>query len=113
MVDESKVNVPMTFGTKLTLSLDKPATEITLYDQTIRSLLYLTSSRTSIMFFVCYCSRFEANPREPHMLAVKNIFWYLKWTISLGLWYPSNSEFLVQPFFDVDLGVCGLDRKST
>ena len=113
MMGDSKVKVPMEFGTKLTPSLDKPAVDITLYRQMIGSLMYLTASRPDIMFSVCYCARFQANPREPHMLAVKNILRYLKRTASLGLWYPSNSGFFVQAYSDADLGGCGLDRKST
>ncbi|KAI3791236.1 hypothetical protein L2E82_04934 [Cichorium intybus] len=114
MKGDSKVKVPMAFGTKLTPSPDKPAAaDITLYRQMIGSLLYLTSSRPDIMFAVCYCTRFQANPREPHHNAVKNIFRYLKRTTSLGLWYPSGSGFFVQAFSDADLGGCGLDRKST
>ncbi|KAI3701013.1 hypothetical protein L2E82_45655 [Cichorium intybus] len=46
------------------------------------------------------------------MVDVKNIFWYLKRTTSLGLWYPSNFGFFVQAYSDADLGGCGLDRKS-
>ena len=85
MMGDSKVKVPMAFGTKLTPSLDKPAVDITLYRQMIGSLMYLTASRPDIMFSVCYCARFQANPREPHLLAVKNILRYLKRTASLGL----------------------------
>ncbi|KAI3494744.1 hypothetical protein L1887_40442 [Cichorium endivia] len=113
MKGDSKVKVPMAFGTKLTPSLDKPAADITLYRQMIDSLLYLTSSRLDIMFVVCYCARYQANPREPHHNAVKNIFRYLKRITSLGLWYPSGSGFFVLAFSDADLGGCGLDRKST
>ncbi|XP_023733294.1 uncharacterized protein LOC111881132 [Lactuca sativa] len=86
----------MAFGTKLIPSVDKPAAYITLYRQMIGSLLYLTSSRPDIMFAVCYCERFQSNPREPHMMALKNIFRYLCKTTSLGLWYPSNYGFFVQ-----------------
>ena len=103
----------MAFETKLTPSLDKQAADITLYRQMIRSLLYLTSSHLDIMFDVCYCSRFQVNPREPHMLGVKNILQYLKRTNSLGLWCPSNSGFFVQDYSNADLGGCHLDRKST
>ncbi|KAL7603279.1 uncharacterized mitochondrial protein AtMg00810-like [Lactuca sativa] len=113
MVGDSKVKVLMAFGTKLTPSLDKPAVDITLFCQMIGSLLYLTSSRPDIMFVVCYCARFLANPREPHMLEVKNILWYLKRTTSLGLWYPSNFVFFMQAYSNADLGGSGLDRKST
>ncbi|XP_023733617.2 secreted RxLR effector protein 161-like [Lactuca sativa] len=113
MVGDSKVKVPMTFRTKLTPSMDKLTTDMTLYCQMISSLMYLTTSRQYIKFSVCYCARFQANPREPHMTDVKNIFRYLKRTSSLGIWYPSSSGFFVQAFSDADLGSCGLDRKST
>ena len=65
------------------------------------------------MFVVCYCGRFQADPREPHMMAVKKILSYLKRTTSLSLWYPSNSGFFVQAYSDADLGGCELDRKNT
>ena len=113
MMGDSKMKVPMAFGTKLTPSLEKPIVDITLYRQMIGSLMYLTASRPDIMFSVCYCARFQANPREPHMVAVKNIFRYLKRTSSLGLWYPTRSGFFVQAFSVADLGGCSLDRKST
>ncbi|XP_052619574.1 secreted RxLR effector protein 161-like [Lactuca sativa] len=103
----------MAFGTKLTPSLEKPAVDVNLYRQMIGSLMYLTASRPDIMFSVYYCARFQANPREPHMIAVTNIFWYLKRTSSPGLWYPAKSDFFVLAFFDAHLGGCGLDRKST
>nr|KAJ0227036.1 hypothetical protein LSAT_V11C100049630 [Lactuca sativa] len=113
MKGDSKVKVPMAFGTKLTPSLEKPAVDITLYRQMIGSLMYLTASRPDIMFSVCYCARFQANPREPHMLVVKNSFRYPKKISSLGLWYPARSGFFIQAFSDADLGGCRLDRKST
>ncbi|KAL7609878.1 hypothetical protein Lser_V15G13034 [Lactuca serriola] len=46
------------------------------------------------------------------MVVVKNIFRYLKRTLSPGIWYPVNLCFFVQAFSDADLGGCGLDRKS-
>ena len=47
------------------------------------------------------------------MIVVKNIFRYLRYTTSLGIWYPANSGFFVQSYSDADLGGCNLDRKST
>ena len=96
---DSRIRVPMAFGTKLTPSLDKPAADITLYRQIIGSLLYLTSSRPDIMFAVCYCARFQANPREPHMIALKNILRYLRKTTSLGLWYPSEEKKIMPTWY--------------
>lgn len=103
MNGETKVKTH-TFKTKLTPSVDKPTVDLTLYRYIIGTLLYLTSSRPDIMFDVCYYARYQANPREPHMLAVKNNFRYLRRTTSLGLWYPSNTGFFIQSYLHADLG---------
>ena len=58
MMGDSKVKVPMAFGTKLTPSLEKPAADVMLYRQMIGSLMYLTASRPEFMFSVCYYARF-------------------------------------------------------
>ncbi|GJT60557.1 retrovirus-related pol polyprotein from transposon TNT 1-94 [Tanacetum coccineum] len=55
------------------------------YRSMIGSLMYLTSSRPDIMFATCMCARYQANPNEHHVSAVKRIFRYLKGTINLGL----------------------------
>ncbi|CAK8535816.1 unnamed protein product [Lathyrus sativus] len=44
-----------------------------LYRGMIGSLLYLTASRTDILFSVCLCARFQSDPRESHLTAVKRI----------------------------------------
>lgn len=103
----------MAFSTKLTPSLEKPVAYMTLYRQMIGSSMYLTSSRPNIMFSVCYYARFKVNPREPDMMAVKNIFRYLKQTSSLSLRYTAKSRFFVQAFSYANLVGCGLDRKNT
>jgi hypothetical protein len=41
------------------------------YRSMIGSLLYLCASRPNIMLFVCMCARFQANPKEVHLKAVK------------------------------------------
>nr|KYP34079.1 Retrovirus-related Pol polyprotein from transposon TNT 1-94 [Cajanus cajan] len=54
------------------------------YRGIIGSLLYLTASRPDIMFVVCLCARFQANPKESHMKCVKRILKYLKGTTNVG-----------------------------
>src|SRR5581483_1945131 len=83
------------------------------YRAIIGSLLYLTASRPDIMFATCFCARFQANPKESHMLAVKRILRYLKGTPNSGLWYPKESGFELVAFSDADHGGCQLDQKST
>ncbi|KAJ9547528.1 hypothetical protein OSB04_020071 [Centaurea solstitialis] len=79
----------------------------------IGSLLYLTASRPDIMFSTCLCARFQADPKESHLNAVKRIFRYLKGTPDLGLWYPKDSGFDLIGYSDSDFAGSKLDRKST
>ncbi|GKB08366.1 retrovirus-related pol polyprotein from transposon TNT 1-94 [Tanacetum coccineum] len=44
----------------------------------IGSLMYLTASRPDIQFSTCLCARYQANPKESHLIIVKRIFRYLK-----------------------------------
>ncbi|KAK2451185.1 hypothetical protein QL285_010256 [Trifolium repens] len=63
-----------------------------LYRGMIGSLLYLTASRPGILYSVCLCARFQSDPRESHLTAVKRIFRYLKGTTNLGLLYYKSLD---------------------
>nr|GEV00609.1 hypothetical protein [Tanacetum cinerariifolium] len=77
----------------------------------IGSLMYVTSSRPDIMFATSMCARYQANPNEHHVSAIKRIFRYLKGTINLGLWYPKDSGFDLTAYSYADHAGCHLDRK--
>nr|GEX45728.1 ribonuclease H-like domain-containing protein [Tanacetum cinerariifolium] len=90
----------------------------TLVDQTkyhsmVGALMYLTTSRPDIMHATCYCARYQAKPTEKHLTAVRRIFWYLKDTIHMGIWYPKDTGFELTAFSDSDHAVCLDSRKST
>ncbi|KAJ9545264.1 hypothetical protein OSB04_024971 [Centaurea solstitialis] len=99
------------------LSLDKDSkgkpVDVTLYREMIGSLLYLTASRPDIMYSTCLCARYQAEPKESHLTAVKRIFRYLKGTPNLGLWYSKDSGFDLTAYSDSDFAGCKIDRKST
>ncbi|KAJ9561621.1 hypothetical protein OSB04_006781 [Centaurea solstitialis] len=99
------------------LSLDKDSkgkpVDVTLYRGMIGSLLYLTASRPDIMYSTCLCARYQAEPKESHLTAVKRIFRYLKGTPNMGLWYSKDSGFDLTAFSDSDFAGCKIDRKST
>nr|GEV30968.1 putative ribonuclease H-like domain-containing protein [Tanacetum cinerariifolium] len=85
----------------------------TKYRSKVRALMYLTASRPDIMHATCYCARYQAQPPEKHLTAVKQIFWYLKDTIHMGLWYPKDTGFELTAFSDSDHAGCFDSRKST
>ncbi|GJU40446.1 hypothetical protein Tco_1193403 [Tanacetum coccineum] len=79
----------------------------------IRSLMYLTSSRSDLVQAACYYARYQARPTEKHLKEVKRIFRYLKGTINMGLWYPKDSGFKLTAFSDANHVGCLDTRKST
>ncbi|GJR55284.1 putative ribonuclease H-like domain-containing protein [Tanacetum coccineum] len=87
--------------------------DVHLYRSMIGSLMYLIASRLDIMFAVYACARFQVTSKVLHLHVVKRIFRYLKGQPKLGLWYPRNSPFDLESFFDSDYAGANLDRKST
>ena len=82
-----------------------------LFKGMIGSLMYLTASRPDIKFAVCLCARYQSDPRESHLTAVKRIIRYLKGTPNLGLYYPKCSGFDLKGYTDSDYVGCKMDRK--
>jgi len=65
------------------------------------------------LFSVCLCARFQSDPRETHLTAVKRIFRYLKGTTNLGLLYKKSSDYMLVGFCDADYVGDRIERKST
>ena len=112
MIECSSAATPMATTTKLDQHQGTEV-DVTSYRGMVGSLLYLTASRPNIMYATCLCARFKAMPREPHLIAVKRIFRYLKGNPDIGLWYPRESNFYVIGYSDADFAGCKVVRKST
>ena len=108
-----EANTPMPSSCYMDADAAEKGVDQTKYRSLIGSLLYLTASRSDIMFFVCLCARYQANPKESHFKAAKRIIKYLKGTTNVGLWYPSYSPIYLTGYSDSDFAGCKLDRKST
>ncbi|KAJ9536418.1 hypothetical protein OSB04_un000410 [Centaurea solstitialis] len=109
----SAMKTPMAPPLKLDKDSEGKSVDVTLYRGMIGLLLYLTASRPDIMYATCLCARYQADPKESHMKAVKRIFRYLKGTPNLGLWYPRDSGFDLTAFSDSYFAGCKIGRKST
>jgi hypothetical protein len=83
---------PMTTNVHLNLDVKGKPVDQSLYRSMIGSFLYLTISRSNIMFSVCLCARFQANPKESYLSALKRILRYLKHTPNIRLWYPKGCK---------------------
>nr|GEW84727.1 hypothetical protein [Tanacetum cinerariifolium] len=83
------------------------------YRSKVGALMYLTTSRLDIMHVTCYFARYQAQPTEKHLTAVKRIFRCLKDTIHMGLWYPKDTGFELTAFSDSNHAGCLDACKST
>ena len=102
----------MATATKLDQDKSGKKVDISSYRGMIGSLLYLTASRPDIMFATCLCARFQADPKESHLIVVKRIFRYLKGTPGLGIWYLKNTGFDLTGYTDSDYAGCRLLTSS-
>ena len=66
-------STPMSSSTKLNVDSSRVKVSPTLYRSIIGSLLYLTASRPDIAFSIGVCARYQAAPKESHLIAVKRI----------------------------------------
>ncbi|XP_070014743.1 secreted RxLR effector protein 161-like [Nicotiana sylvestris] len=113
-MEATKVIDP-TIYTATNLDMDESGSSInqTMYRGIIGSLLYLTASRTDIVFSVGLCARFQSNPKESHLKAAKRILRYLKGTQDLVLYYPLGDNFNLISYADANYAGYLVDKKST
>ena len=79
----------------------------------IGSLLYLTTSKPDLQLSVGICARFQYNPKQSHLNAIKRILRYLVGTTNLGLWYKKGIMCNVTGYYDDDFARDKVERKST
>jgi hypothetical protein len=113
-LDDCKTSkTPMAIDANLGVDEGGRSTNIHQYRAMIDSLLYIMTSRPDIIFSVCLCARYQTNPKESHLVALKRILRYIKGTLNLGLWYGRKTKFNLIGFTDADFAGDRLDRKNT
>ena len=96
------VKTPISPNVKLTIDLLGKNVDHSLYRIMIGSLLYLTASRPDISYSVGICARYQANPKESHMIALKRIIKYVKATVDFGVWYSKDTNDVLAGYFDAN-----------
>ena len=87
MSDAKEMKTSMHPTTYLGLHKESMKVVGTQYRAMIDSLIYLTMFKPNIMFSIFLCTRFQKEPREVHLIAVKCILRYLIGTPNLGLMF--------------------------
>ncbi|GJZ26468.1 retrovirus-related pol polyprotein from transposon TNT 1-94 [Tanacetum coccineum] len=98
---------------RLDADLQGTPTDQTTYRRRIGGLMYIIASRPDIAFATFVCARYQARPTIKHLKEVKRIFWYLRQSYNMGLWYPKDSGFELISYSDADHAGCKDDCKST
>eukprot|EP00253_Pinus_taeda_P005068 PITA_05068 len=78
MQDIKAAITPIVMGLKLSKEDSNKDFDPSLYKSIVGSLMYLTTTRPDIMFFVSLISRFMERPKEAHWQAAKRILRYVK-----------------------------------
>ncbi|GKC04033.1 retrovirus-related pol polyprotein from transposon TNT 1-94, partial [Tanacetum coccineum] len=76
--DSALVKTPMVPPNNLGPKLASKSVNETSYRGMIGSLMYLTTTRPYIQFSKVLCVRYQSNPKESHLIAMKRILMYLK-----------------------------------
>jgi hypothetical protein len=113
MKNAKPIKILMGTNGHLDLDIGGKSVDQKVYRSMIGSLLYLCASLPDIMLSIYMCARFQANPKEVHLRAMKRIMRYLVYTPKFGLWYPKGSTFDLIVYSDADYAGCKIDRKST
>jgi hypothetical protein len=113
MKDAKPAKTPMGTDGHVDLNKGGKSVDQKAYRSMIGYLLYLCASRPDIMLSVCMCARFQSDPRECHLVAIKRILRYLVAMPFFGIWYPKGSTFDLIGYSDSDYAGCKVDRKST
>ena len=58
-------------------------------------------------------AKFQANPKESHIIAVKRTIKYVTLTSNYGIWYDKDSNDVLAGYFDANWVGNVDDRKST
>ena len=109
----SSVRTPMSPNVKLIVDLLGKSVDSSLYRSMIGSLLYLIASRLDISYNVGVCARYQVNPKESHMIALKRIIKYVKTTVDFRVWYSKDTNDVLVGYSDADWVGNVDDRKST
>ena len=108
----SLVRTPMSPNVKLTIDLLGKSVNLSLYKSIIGKLLYLTASRPHISYRVGVCARYQANPKESHMITLKIIIKYVKSIADFGVWYSKDTNDVLVEYLDANWVRNADDKKK-
>ncbi|GLJ38457.1 hypothetical protein SUGI_0783140 [Cryptomeria japonica] len=111
--DYKPFGTPMVIGCKLSKEDESKSIDEKEYKSMIGKLHYVVHSRSGIAHAIGIVARFQMNPKETHLIAMKRIFRYLKGTIDYGIWYPYGEKFDLKVYTNANWAGNVDDQKNT
>ena len=95
---------PMVPGIKLMKNENRKQMDMTQYKQMVWSLMYLSVTRSNVMFVVSLVSRYMERSTNLHMQAIKRALRYVKGSVDLRIYYKKGaaSDEMFMAFSDSD-----------
>ena len=108
MIDCKPMSTPMDPNMRLQEDKGKDLEDVSMFQQLVSSLIYLTLTRPDISYVVGVVSRYMSNPKKPHLDVVRRILRYVKGTINFGILYKKINDCQVIGYYDANYaGDCG------
>ena len=89
---------PLVVNEKLSKNEVNIKVDAFIYRSLIGSLLYLSATRSDLMFSVSLISRFMHSPSKIHFGVAKRVLRYIRGTFDYGLWFVNEESKALQGY---------------
>ncbi|XP_031255127.1 secreted RxLR effector protein 161-like [Pistacia vera] len=113
MENYKSINTPLVQNKKLCKEDEAAKVDETKYRSMVGYLLYLTATRSDIMYAASFLSRFMNGPSEMHLKATKRVLRYIRGCADLGIWFRKAKKLNLYGYSDSDWGGSLDNMKST
>jgi hypothetical protein len=113
MLNCSHAATPVDTNAKLSATAGSPATDVSHYRSIVGGLQYLTLTRPKLQYAVQEVCLYMHAPRDAHWTAVKQILWYIRGSMDLGLMISASPSVDIVAYSDADWAGCPDTRRST
>ncbi|XP_021321296.1 uncharacterized protein LOC110437242 [Sorghum bicolor] len=104
---------PVDTHAKLSAMDGAPVSDATQYRSHTGALQYLTLTRPDLAYVVQQVCLFMHDPREPHLVMLKRVLWYVKGILFTGLHIGTGSITNLIAYSYADWASCSDSRQST